>query len=92
MTLTLHLPEETQAAFFRAFGDDLDRVAIEALAIEGYRSGKISLGEVANILKLETSIAAGEWLGARGVSLNYSLADLAADRDTLSRVLRVKNE
>lgn len=87
MTVTVHLPETSEAAFHRAFGQDLERAALEALSIEGYRSGKLSLGEVANALGLETTVAALEWLGSRGVPLNYSLEDFEADRASLSRVL-----
>ena len=83
----VHLPGASAAAFQRAFGEDLDRAALEALTIEGYRTGKLSLGEVTQVLELETTIAAQQWLGERGVLLNYSLSELEADRATLSRVL-----
>lgn len=87
MTVTVHISENTEAAFHRAFGENLDRAALEAMCIEGYRSGKLSLGEVAVALGLETTVVALEWLGNRGVSLNYSLEDFEADRENLSRVL-----
>ncbi|MDZ4783932.1 MAG: UPF0175 family protein [Planctomycetia bacterium] len=87
MTVTVHISENTEAAFQRAFGNNLDRVALESMCIEGYRAGKLSLGEVAAALGFETTITALEWLGHRGVSLNYSLEDFEADRENLSRVL-----
>ncbi len=87
MTVTVHLPPDSEGAFQRAFGHDLDRAALEALSLEGYRSGKLSLGEVAHALGLPTTVAAQEWLTARGVPLNYSLDDFQADRATLARVL-----
>jgi predicted HTH domain antitoxin len=87
MTVTVHLPQASEAAFHRAFGQNLERAALEALSIEGYRAGKLSLGEVANALGLETSAVALEWLGSRGVPLNYSLEDLQADRETLQHLL-----
>jgi len=87
MTVTVHLPQTSEAAFHRAFGQDLDQAALEALSIEGYRAGKLSLGEVAQALGIETTAAALEWLGSRGVPLNYSLEDLQADRETLQRLL-----
>jgi predicted HTH domain antitoxin len=83
----VHLPRASESAFRRAFGEDLDRAALEALTVEGYRTGKLSLGEVAKVLELETTIAAQEWLADRDVSLNYSLSELEADRATLWRVL-----
>jgi predicted HTH domain antitoxin len=71
----------------RAFGNDLDRAALEALAIEAYRSAKLTAGEVARLLGLETSIQAQEWLAKRGIAMNYSLDDLNADRAELERIL-----
>lgn len=55
------------------------------MAVEGYRAGKLTAGEVARVLGLETSIAAQEWLARRGVELNCSLEDLCADREALSK-------
>jgi predicted HTH domain antitoxin len=81
---TLHLPTDASSVLKRAFGPNLDRAAVEALAVEGYRTGKLTAGEVARILGLETSIAAQAWLSERGVELNYSLEDLDADRQALA--------
>lgn len=76
-----------EATLRRAFGDRLDSAALEALAIEAYRSAKLTAGEVAILLGLETSIAAQAWLAQRGIPLNYSIEDLDADRIALERVL-----
>ncbi len=81
---TLNLPSDASQTLQRAFGPDLDRAAVEALAIEGYRTARLTAGEVARILGLETSIAAQTWLARHGVELNYSAEDLQADRETLS--------
>jgi len=85
---TLSLPGETEKTLQRAFGPDLDRAALEALAIEGYRTAKLTAGEVARILGLGTSLAAQTWLAHRGIPLNYSLEDLEADRAALARLFR----
>lgn len=82
---TLKLPVDASAILQGAFGPDLDRAAVEALAIEGYRTAKLTAGEVALVLGLETSIAAQEWLGQHGVELNYSLDDLREDREALAK-------
>ena len=82
---TLNLPNEASQTLERAFGGNLDRVALEALAIEGYREAKLTAGEVARVLGLETSLAAQRWLAERGVETNYSLDDLSADREDLLR-------
>ena len=81
----LNVSSDVQKNLERAFGADLHRAAIEALAIEGYRTAKLTAGEVARILGLETSIAARAWLSGQGVEPNYSLEDLSADREALSK-------
>lgn len=89
MTLTIHIPQQSEETLLQAFGENLDRVALESMSIEGYRTGKLSLGEVANVLGLETTILALEWLGARGVPLNYSSEDYKDDQQTFDRVFGV---
>ena len=42
---TLNLPLDASQTLQRAFGPDLDRAAVEALAIEGYRTAKLTAGE-----------------------------------------------
>lgn len=69
-----------------AFGPELERAALEALAIEGYRTARLTAGEVAKVLGLETSIQAQAWLARRGVEANYSLEDLVADRVSLAKL------
>lgn len=83
---TLKLPDEASQTLGRAFGHDLDRAALEALAIEGYRSAKLSVGEVAHVLRLETSLTAQKWLTEHGVEPNYSLDDLLTDREDLLKL------
>lgn len=86
MTLTIHIPQQSEETLLQAFGQDLNRVALESMSIEGYRTGKLSLGEVANVLGMETTIVALEWLGKRGVPLNYSAEDYKEDQATFDRV------
>ena len=83
--VTLNVPSSLEPTLRRIFGDDLDRVALEALAIEGYRLAKLTGGEVARLLGLDTSIQAQQWLAGRGIPLNYALDDLDADRASLAR-------
>jgi len=81
----LKVPPALEQTLRRVFGDDLDQVALEALAVEGYRQAKLTAGEVARLLGLDTSLQAQQWLAARGVPLNYTLDDLDADRAALAR-------
>ncbi len=83
--VTFEIPSE--------YGDLLDRVwpdvaqaAREALAIESYRLGKISLGELAGLLGLETSIEGLEWLRAHGHTLNYGVEQFEEDMRTLDEL------
>lgn len=81
----LNFSSSVEETLTSAFGGDLKQAALEALAIEGYRSAKLTAGEVAKVLGLATSIEAQEWLGQHGVSLNYSSDDLNADRASLGK-------
>lgn len=88
----IKLSNDVEQTLTRAFGTDLGRAALEALAIEGYRSARLSVGEVARILGLETSLEAQSWLSRRGVALNYSLEDLEADRATMAKLFPEKSK
>ncbi len=66
-------------------GDDLSKAAKEALAIEAYRTGSLSVGEVGEMLAMGAA-EAQEWLGRRGVPMNYSFEDLRNDREALSQL------
>ena len=83
--VTLNFSSALESTLRRAFGNDLDRVALEALAIEGYRSALLTAGEVARLVGLETSIQGQQWLAQRGIALNYSLEDLEIDRTALAQ-------
>lgn len=84
--VAFNIPPSIEPTLRRAFGDDLQRAAIEALAIEAYRSAKLSVGEIATLLGLETSLQAQAWLASRGVAMNYSLSDLESDRAALAKL------
>lgn len=82
--LKIDIPEKLETALTREWGD-LSVAAKEALAIESYRTGKISVGFLAEMLGMGV-IAAEDWLAKRGVPLNYTVADLEADRADLARL------
>src|SRR5664280_708259 len=58
---------------------DLPRAVLEALALEGYRSRRITESQVRRLLGLETRIEVHAFLKAHGVPLDYSVADLEQD-------------
>jgi len=64
-----------------------DRSQLEQEWIEGYRSGELSFYEVQQRLGFDNRWDTEEWLGNRGVCMNYSMEDLESDRLTLARLL-----
>jgi hypothetical protein len=87
MTLSLNIPDDAAEALVGAWGAGIDRAALEGLVAEGYRSGKFGIAQVRRLLGLESRWDAEEWLGKRGIHLNYTIDDLRADRETLDRLL-----
>jgi predicted HTH domain antitoxin len=83
MTVTIEIPKDAENILREAFGQDLARAAVEAIAVEGYRSGKLSTFEVQTLLGLEDRWETEAWLGSRGVPRSYGLEDLEADRQTI---------
>jgi predicted HTH domain antitoxin len=65
----------------------MEVTACETLVVEDYRKGHLSLGAVALLLNLETTIQTGAWLANRFVPVNYSIEDLDADCCTLDKLL-----
>ncbi len=87
MSVTLEIDANTQRTLEEVFGQGLSRAALEALAIEGYRMGKLTTYQVQTLLGFENRWETQEWLGRRGVNINYNVEDLESDRITLDRVL-----
>ncbi|TWT41976.1 hypothetical protein RAS1_31020 [Phycisphaerae bacterium RAS1] len=81
MSIKVDIPARVES-ILRAEWGDLSQAAKEALAIESYRAGKISIGFLAEMLAMGV-IEADAWLARRGVPLNYSAEDLEADRRDL---------
>jgi predicted HTH domain antitoxin len=87
MTVSIDIPKQAEELLRGAFGDHLSRAVLEAIAIEGYREGKLSRFEVQTLLGLEDRWETESWLGSKGVHLDYGREDLDADRQTLDRLL-----
>jgi hypothetical protein len=84
MQVTLDIPD-TYAAELSAAGKDPARVALEAFALEGYRSKELSESEIRRMLGFETRMEVHAFLKEHGVYLHYSVADLDHDRQTSLR-------
>ncbi len=79
--ITIHVPVEI-ASYLGVDDDDLSRKTLEALAIEEYRNGRLSVGQVAEMLELSV-LQAEEFLHSRNVSLDYSAMDFEEDLATI---------
>ena len=86
MDVVIHIPKGIEEQFEAAFGRDLARAAREALAVEGYRTERLSLGQVAEFLGVST-MEADQFLKERQVPLPYSVEDLERDRKALKSAL-----
>ncbi len=81
MQITLNLQEE----WARHLGQDaetISRAALEALALEGIRSGKFSTAEAHRLLGFRTCNQMDGFLKAHGVDLPLTMAQVSRDSDT----------
>jgi hypothetical protein len=88
MNLELQIPEEVAHLLTSEYAD-LPRAAVEALALEGYRSKRFSEGQLRRMLGFSSRLQVHAFLKEHGVHLHYSLEDLDQDRET-SRELEEK--
>ena len=85
MNVAIELPDDI-ARQLEMKWPDVPRGVVEAIAVEGYRSGVLTHGQVERLLHLswqETEV----FLKERQAFLHYDEADLAQDRSTLDRLL-----
>lgn len=78
MQVTLDLPDDISAAL-EGHWPNLPRQALEALAVDAYRSGVLSEGQVRRLLRLETRFDVHSLLKDHGVPLRYTAADFEDD-------------
>jgi hypothetical protein len=86
MQVIIDLPEDI-ARQLQANEQSLERGVLEAIALEGYRSGKLTQAQVRKILGLQTDLQVDAFLKSHNVYLEYSLEDLERDREMLGRAL-----
>lgn len=84
MTITVEIPEALAGQLIAA-GQDPARAALEAIALEGYRSNRLSEAEIRELLGFETRMEVHAFLKEHGVFLHYTLEDFAHDRETASK-------
>ncbi len=86
MQVTLNIPDNLAEQLRAAVGSDIGRAAIEHLALEGYRTRKLSRYEVQQLLGFDNRWDVENWLGAHGIDSNYSIDDLEADRNAINQI------
>jgi predicted HTH domain antitoxin len=77
--ITLELPDDI-AAFLSPSGRNLERAALEAIALEAYREEKLSTSQLRRLLGYRTRGQVHAFLKQHGVYLRYGAADLEHDR------------
>lgn len=85
MHVAIDLPEEIARQLTAAWGD-MPRKTLEAVAVEGYRTGVLTRGQIGSLLGLsfwETEA----FLKERQAYLPYGQSDLDQDRADLDRAL-----
>lgn len=85
MEVTISLPEDI-ARVFIANGETIEREVMEATAIEGYRTGRLSRSQVGRMLGLDR-FGVDAFFKSHNVPLNYSIEDLESDRRTLDSLI-----
>jgi hypothetical protein len=85
MTITLRLSDRIAAVLQNAW-DDLPRATLESLAMEGYRSGRLSQSEVGELLGHASRWESEEFLAAHGVWPGTTVAEFQSDLAALDRL------
>ncbi|HUK90180.1 MAG TPA: UPF0175 family protein [Blastocatellia bacterium] len=85
MQVTIDIPDAV-ASQLNLDGGSVSRELLEAFAVEGYRTEKLSRGQVSELLGLDYW-ATEDFLREHGALLHYDLNDLEEDRRALSAAL-----
>ena len=85
MEITFRIPDDL-ARQVASPGEDPSRVALEALAIEGYRAGRLSESAVREMLGFETRMQVHAFLKQHGIYLQYDIGDLEQDESTAQKL------
>jgi hypothetical protein len=85
MNLTLEIPDDL-AGQLTAAGGDLSRRALEALALEEYKSGHLTEDELRRMLGFGTRYQLDGFLKAHDVWIEYTLDDFRREVDSLKQL------
>jgi hypothetical protein len=81
MDLMLHIPDDFAEQL--SAGGDIEREALEALALESYRAGRLTKAELRRLLGFGSQPALDAFLVSHDVFGTYTERDLARDRQDL---------
>jgi hypothetical protein len=84
MEITLHIPDELARLIGTA--GDIERCALEALALEEFRRGHLTKSELRRVLGLATRYELDGFLKAHEVYEPYGIEDLERERRDLERL------
>jgi predicted HTH domain antitoxin len=86
VSVNIEIPDDIANQLRPGLGKDLATAFKEALAVEAYRSEKLSIGQIAEMLGISIHEAEG-LMKQRNVPASYSAEEFDSDRETLNRVL-----
>ena len=81
MTIVVEIPDDLAGALSTE-GQDPARALLEAVALEGYRTDRLSESDIRQLLGFETRMEVHGFLKEHGVFLHYTLEDLEHDTAT----------
>ncbi|HLM98171.1 MAG TPA: UPF0175 family protein [Bryobacteraceae bacterium] len=84
MDVTVQIPDDLASRL--GTRSDLSRRALEALAAEEYKRGRLTKPDLRRLLGFETSHQIDEFLKAHDVFEDYTLEDLEREREGLRRL------
>ncbi len=87
IAITVELPESI-AENLGISKKELSRVALEAIALEGYRSDRLTGFQVREMLGLETGLELDAFLKAHRIDLEYTFEDLEREQAALDHLLK----
>lgn len=86
MTVTVQIPDDL-AGSLATSGHDPARAVLEAVAIEGYRTDRLSEYDVQQLLGFESRMQVHAFLKANQVYLHYGPEDLEHDMREAERIV-----
>jgi hypothetical protein len=82
--LTVHIPDDLASRL--GAGADLSRRALEALALEEYKSGHLSKADLRRLLGFTTRYELDGFLKAHAIWVDYTIEDFQREREDLRRL------